>query len=71
MKAPREHDCHCRHRPTTRDAAVQADPQEKPQVPTPAVMKDSSVGTDAWRGKRSVGRHEKDPSYIPVLGVTS
>ncbi|KAG0429603.1 hypothetical protein HPB47_023473 [Ixodes persulcatus] len=50
-KAPREHDCHCRDRPTTRDAAVQADPQEKPQVPTPAVMKDSSVGTDARLGK--------------------
>ncbi|KAG0435392.1 hypothetical protein HPB47_018516 [Ixodes persulcatus] len=60
VKAPREHDCHCRHRPTTRDAAVQADPQEKPQVPTPAVMKDSSVGTDARLGKRSVDEEEDD-----------
>ncbi|KAG0419114.1 hypothetical protein HPB47_004352 [Ixodes persulcatus] len=60
VKAPLEHDCHRRHRPTTRDAAVQADPQEKPQVPTPAVMKDSSVGKDARLGKRSVDEEEDD-----------
>ncbi|XP_042144668.1 LOW QUALITY PROTEIN: translation initiation factor IF-2-like [Ixodes scapularis] len=65
--APCEHDCHCRHRPTTSDAAVQADPQEKPQVPTPAVLKDSSVGTDPRLGKRSVGTQAN--SY--ARGVTS
>ncbi|XP_040076383.3 uncharacterized protein LOC8034621 [Ixodes scapularis] len=55
---PREHSCHCRHRPATRDTAVQADLHENPgpaQTPRPPGTKDSSVGTDRWLGKRSTG----------------
>ncbi|CAN7985592.1 unnamed protein product [Ixodes hexagonus] len=55
---PREHSCHCRHQPTTRDTAVQADLQGNPapaQTPRPHGKKDSSVETDPWLGKQSVG----------------
>uniref|UniRef100_V5I0V9 THAP-type domain-containing protein n=1 Tax=Ixodes ricinus TaxID=34613 RepID=V5I0V9_IXORI len=55
---PREHSCHCRHRPATRDTAVQADLHENPgpaRTLRPPGTKDSSVGTDRWLGKRSTG----------------
>ncbi|CAN7938019.1 unnamed protein product [Ixodes hexagonus] len=55
---PCEHSCHCRHRPTTRDTVVQADLQGNPApagTPRPHSKKDSSVETDPWLGKQSVG----------------
>ncbi|CAN7986695.1 unnamed protein product [Ixodes pacificus] len=61
---PHEYSCHCRHRPATRDTAVQADPHKNPtpartpapaRTPRPPGMKNSSVGTGPWLGKQSVG----------------
>ncbi|CAN8022430.1 unnamed protein product [Ixodes persulcatus] len=67
---PREHSCHCRHRPATRDTAVQADLHENPgpaRTPRPPGTKDSSVGTDPWLGKQSIGTQAN--SY--AKGLTS
>uniref|UniRef100_A0A6B0V5Y3 THAP-type domain-containing protein n=1 Tax=Ixodes ricinus TaxID=34613 RepID=A0A6B0V5Y3_IXORI len=55
---PRVYSFHCRHRPATRDTAVQADLHESPGpalTPRPPVMKDRSVGTGPWLGKQSIG----------------
>ncbi|KAM7306434.1 hypothetical protein ISCGN_010138 [Ixodes scapularis] len=68
---PREHSCHCRHRPATRDTAVQADLHENPgpaQTPRPPGTKDSSVGTDRWLGKRSTEKLRED-SHRPLFVV--
>ncbi|KAG0411994.1 hypothetical protein HPB47_010881 [Ixodes persulcatus] len=45
---PRVYSYHCRHRPATRDTAIQAGPHKNP-------AQDNSVGTDPWLGKQSVG----------------
>ncbi|EEC20579.1 hypothetical protein IscW_ISCW015261 [Ixodes scapularis] len=67
---PRVYSCHCRHRPATRDTAIQADPHENPapaRTRRPSGMKDSSVGTDPWLGKQSVGTQAN--SLVKVLAT--
>uniref|UniRef100_A0A6B0V610 THAP-type domain-containing protein n=1 Tax=Ixodes ricinus TaxID=34613 RepID=A0A6B0V610_IXORI len=66
--APRVYSFHCRHRPATRDTAVQADLHESPGPALtlrPPVMKDRSVGTGRWLGKRSIGTQWN--AFVKVL----